>query len=257
VTGSNPFQQVTDVLGQASREAPQIAQQLSAIAQPFAHGLPSSPSGSSPAPPPVPTPAPLMSPTAQAILVGLGAVTVVGVAAYFLGRNQRSFASLKLDLWEERALRALADPDFRYSDSDPDAKKWDAAFESLKAKGLMYVKPPSMKLSEWEWRALHTLHDPNFTYDSKDPYAFLWDEAFDGLVARGLMRIVKKGNDLDFEITPEGELLSAAQFVPTSRAKRLLAGVDEDEPVPATDRTPEYEAPPSPRKKKYSLAWLE
>jgi len=246
---SNPLQQVTDVLQQVSQQAPQIAQQLSAIAQPFAHGLPP--------PPPPPPPGPTMT---QAVLVGLGAVAVVGIAAYFLGRRSApsfgsSFGALKLTAWEEKALRTLNDPNFTYSDSDPDAKHWDAAFESLKAKGLMYEKPPAMKLSEWEWQALQTLGNPHFTYSHKDPYARLWDEAFAGLEAKGLMRVVKHEHDkgMSFEITAEGKAMNDSQFEPTARAKRFLEGVDEDEPVPPTDRTPAYEIPPS--RKKYSVAW--
>ena len=245
----NPLQQVTDALRQVSQQAPQIAQQLSAIAQPFAHGLP-------PPPPPAPPPSPVGGTTTEALLLGVGAVVVVGVAAYFLGRSHRPvFGALKLDPWEMKALRTLGDPSFKYSDEDPDAPHWDAAFEGLKAKGLLYVKPTAMKLSEWEWRALKTLRDPNFTYDDKDPYAFLWDEAFSGLEARGLMRVVWHGNDRTFEITPAGEDLETMHFVPTERAKRLLAGADEDAPIPSTDRTPAYPIPPS--MKKYSVAWAE
>jgi hypothetical protein len=192
----------------------------------------------------------------QAVLVGAGAVVVVGIAAYFLGRSNRPvFGALKLDPWEMKALKTLNDPNFTYSDADPDAPRWDAAFESLKARGLLYVKPPTMKLSEWEWRALHALRDPNFSYSDKDPHAHDWDEAFSGLEARGLMRIVSQGNDLTFEITPAGDALETTQFMPTERAKRLLAGADEDAPIPSTERVPAYPIPPST--KKYSVAWAE
>jgi len=41
--------------------------------------------------------------------------------------------------WEAKALKTIDDPDFNYSDADPDAKQWDAAFESLRVRGFMNI----------------------------------------------------------------------------------------------------------------------
>jgi len=42
--------------------------------------------------------------------------------------------------WEAKALELVEDPDFMYSDADPDAKHWDAAFAALQQKGLMTIE---------------------------------------------------------------------------------------------------------------------
>jgi len=44
-----------------------------------------------------------------------------------------------LSTWELKALKTIDDPDFTYSDADPDAKNWDAAFESLRVRGFMNI----------------------------------------------------------------------------------------------------------------------
>jgi len=191
----------------------------------------------------------------EALLAGAGAVAVVGLAMYLLDQApSAALGAVSLDAWEKRALRALADPNFAYNDFDADALQWDAAFENLRLKGLLYRKPSYKKLSDWEQRALRTLRDPNFVYSDKDPNAPFWDAGFKGLLDRGLMRVItKENNDLEFELTPEGEEIGTLQFAPTARAKRLIANIDEDAPIPSTERTPASELPPTPPK--YSLSW--
>jgi hypothetical protein len=44
------------------------------------------------------------------------------------------------EVWELRALMLVDDPDFTYSDADPDAPRWDAAFAALQTKGLMTIE---------------------------------------------------------------------------------------------------------------------
>jgi len=43
------------------------------------------------------------------------------------------------EAWEVKALKTIDDPNFTYSDADPDAPRWDAAFASLQAKGFMTI----------------------------------------------------------------------------------------------------------------------
>ena len=45
----------------------------------------------------------------------------------------------QLNAWELKALKTIDDPNFTYADSDPDAKQWDAAFESLRVRGFMNI----------------------------------------------------------------------------------------------------------------------
>lgn len=128
----NPLQQITDALGQAAQQAPGIAQQLSAIAAPFAHGLPA-------APPPPPPLTPPTGSTGQAVLVGLGAVAVIGLGAWLLGgRAAPHFGAVTLaDLSEtERiALHHLQDPNYDF----PDEAIWYDAIDRLRSKGLMTI----------------------------------------------------------------------------------------------------------------------
>lgn len=126
----NPFQQVSDVLGQAVQQAPVFAQQLSAIAAPFAHGLPA------------PTPPSQTGSTGQAVLVGFGAVALVGLGAWLLsGREWPKFfgavAFSDLDANERAALKHLSDPDYDF----PPVALWDDVLARLQAKGLMVVQP--------------------------------------------------------------------------------------------------------------------
>jgi len=53
--------------------------------------------------------------------------------------KQRARQKVQLSTWELKALKTIDDPDFAYSDVDPDAKNWDAAFESLRARGFMNI----------------------------------------------------------------------------------------------------------------------
>jgi hypothetical protein len=54
----------------------------------------------------------------------------------------------KLNEWERKALKTIDDPNFTYSDADPDAKKWDAAFESLRVRGFMNIVPNPANLND-------------------------------------------------------------------------------------------------------------
>jgi len=54
----------------------------------------------------------------------------------------------QLDTWELKALKTIDDPDFTYSDADPNAKKWDAAFESLRVRGFMNIVPNPANLND-------------------------------------------------------------------------------------------------------------